>query len=242
MAGSYELVYRVSRGRKEPDDTNVRINVSPPSCRDNWPLSWFIDFFFPSLLENYIYKYFKRREKRGEGEEEGGTFRELEKSLSRKYLFRYDRMCVTFMRKCCVATNFSLEALINGINLSRILRLNETIENTFHVCKIYNPCSTFVENARNSGTIGREKLSRIKYPSTVSLDSRDPGEMFTRQVFPALFPETFRCLSNAASGQRITRYNSTRRVLIRPQRADTPVAMQEGGGGGRWWLSVARSL
>lgn len=148
MAGSYELVYRVSRGRKEPDDTNVRINVSPPSCRDNWPLSWFIDFFFPSLLENYIYKYFKRREKRGEGEEERGTFRELEKSLSHKYLFRYDRMCVTFMRECCVATNFSLEALINGINLSRILRLNETIENTFHVCKIYNSCSTFVRNAR----------------------------------------------------------------------------------------------
>lgn len=86
MAGSYELVYRVSRGRKEPDDTNVRINVSPPSCRDNWPLSWFIDFFFPSFLENYIYKYFKRREKRGEGEEEGGMFRELEKSLSHKLI------------------------------------------------------------------------------------------------------------------------------------------------------------
>lgn len=182
----------------------------------------------------------------------GGETRNVSKNLYRVTSFpSRSFVCHAYTR------NFDTRGFaINGINLFRVLDYsNETIENfffydltvkrRFQTQNLQSRLDMYLYGTRTRTRSEERKLSRIKYPSTVSLDSRhrDPGEKFTRQVFPALFPETFRCLSNAASGQRITRYNSTRRVLIRPQRADTPVAMQEeGGGGGRWWLSVARSL
>lgn len=145
MAGSYELVYRVSRGRKGPDDANVRINVSPPSYRHNWPLvSSLIFLFFPTLLENYIYKYFKQGGKEWGG---GKNVSLLEKSLSRN-IFSDSIVCV------CVCVTLTRESLryhesvgFNQFIPHRSIKRNDrkhfslrsrAEKDAFNVHKIYN--------------------------------------------------------------------------------------------------------
>lgn len=94
MAGSYELVYRVSRGRKEPDDTNVRINVSPPSCRDNWPLSWFIDFFSLPFSKIIFINILNGEKKGGRGKKKAERFVNS-KNLYRVNIFSDTIGCVS---------------------------------------------------------------------------------------------------------------------------------------------------
>lgn len=146
---------------------------------------------------------------------------------------------------------------INGINLFRDY-LNETIENfffsdltvkrRFQTQNLQSRLDMYLygTRTRNTDTVGREKTieDKISIDSLARFSASRSGREVYETSVSGLVPRNVPVFKQrGVSGQRITRYNSTRRVLIRPQRADTPVAMQEeGGGGGRWWLSVARSL